>query len=281
MGIFDFAKDLVNGITPALKKKYSPFLSAVLLYQPEFKIIELGDSGGKAHVISQSGGYQYEILIKKNDSKIDELRTTIYDFLNKQTLNYIASVKPLGVFLSYEEFKSHKIVSNHKMTSTYLDIMSIRSYVNYLRNHPRQEKLNVLLNFGNSNEKGFGRMMNNTSQFWGNLYDDPFTKWDSDFKGMNHNERIRIANTRQDLSDFSRWDAELNRKQEHYEALEKYKTMDVWYLKMTVKRNAHVIYEDIEITDGNNGNKLYMHEDDFLFFSKAIESIMNRFNNFK
>lgn len=278
MRIFDFAKDLVNGITPALKKKYSPFLSAVSLYLPEFKIIELGDTGGKAHVISRSGGYEYEILIKKNDSKIDELRTTIYDFLNKKTLDSIEAFKPIGVFYSYQEFKNQKIVSSHNMTSTYLDMMSKRSYVSYLRNHPKKATLNVLMNYGNGSEQSFRRTINSYSTIYSNIYTDPIIISDSQFKGFDHQERVILVNYQMRLDE---WNYEMYKRQKRYEAYGGYKTKDVWYLKMTVKRNAHVIYEDIEITDGKNGNELYMHEDDFLFFSGSMERMMNRFEFYK
>ena len=77
MGIFGFAVDILNGFTPARKKRYSPFLSVVLLHLSEFKITELEELGGKATIYEAKNGLDYTVSVQKNRKKIDELRTLL------------------------------------------------------------------------------------------------------------------------------------------------------------------------------------------------------------
>jgi hypothetical protein len=113
------------------------------------------------------------------------------------------------------------------------------------------------------------------------LVDDPFLRLDSVFKGMNHIERLRLANTNNDLSSFQNWDHNFYKAQKKYEAFGNYYNKDVWFLKLSIKKNNNILFEDIVITDGENGNDLYMHEDDFLHFSDALAKMKERCNFFK
>lgn len=275
MGLFSSAKDLFNGITPSNKKKYSSFFSAVLLHYADFKIIKAEDRGGEAIVEILTGQSITEILIKKNPEKIDELRTTIFDFTNDRSL-IESKNKFINRIISYHDFK----LSNSKALSTteskYLSLLSRLSYLNYILRNNNKELLQKCLNIqgnrigGNINPSMFSR-----------LVDDPFLKLDSDFKGMNHIERLKLANSYNDLSSFQNWDHNIYKAQKKYEAFGNYYSKDVWFIKFSVKKNNNILFEDIVITDGENGNDLYMHEDDFLHFSEALEKMKARYNFFK
>jgi hypothetical protein len=274
MGLFSSAKDLFNGITPSNKKKYSSFFSAVLLHYPDFKIIKADDGGGEAIVEILTGQSIIEILIKKNPEKIDELRTTIFDFTNDSSL-LESKNKYINGVASYQDFK----LTNSKGRSTsereYLSLISRLSYLNYILRNNNKELLQKCLNIQGNRIGG-----NNKPSMFSRLVDDPFLKLDSVFKGMNHLERLKLANSYNDLSSFQNWDHNLYKAQKKYEAYGNYYNKDVWFIKLSVKKNNNVLYEDIVITDGENGNNLYMHEDDFLHFSEAIEKMKVRHDFF-
>ena len=275
MGLFSSAKDLFNGITPSNKKKYSSFFSAVLLHYPDFKIIKAEDGGGEAIVEILTGQSITEILIKKNPEKIDELRTTIFDFTNDSSLIESKDKFINGIIL-YHDFK----LSNTKARSTtereYLSLLSRLSYLNYILRNNNKELLQKCLNIQGNRIGG-----NIKTSMFSRLIDDPFLKLDSVFKGMNHIERLKLANSHNDLSSFQNWDHNLYKAQKKYEAFGNYYTKDVWFIKLSVKKNNNILFEDIVITDGENGNDLYMHEDDFLHFSEALEKMKERYNYFK
>jgi len=275
MGLFSSAKDLFNGITPSNKKKYSSFFSAVLLHYPDFKIIKAEDGGGEAIVEILTGQSITEILIKKNPEKIDELKTTIFDFTNDRSL-LESKNKFINGIVSYHDFK----LTNSKARSTaereYLSFLSRLSYLNYILRNNNKELLQKCLNIQGNRIGG-----NIKPSMFSRLVDDPFLRLDSVFKGMNHIERLRLANTNNDLSSFQNWDHNFYKAQKKYEAFGNYYNKDVWFLKLSIKKNNNILFEDIVITDGENGNDLYMHEDDFLHFSDALAKMKERCNFFK
>lgn len=275
MGLFSSAKDLFNGITPSNKKKYSSFFSAVLLHYPDFKIIKAEDGGGEAIVEILTGQSITEILIKKNPEKIDELRTTIFDFTNDRSL-IESKNKFINGIISYHDFKLSNSKARITTEKEYLSLLSKLSYLNYILRNNNKELLQKCLNIqgnrigGNINPSMFSR-----------LVDDPFLKLDSDFKGMNHIERLKLANSYNYLSSFENWDYNLYKAQKKYEAFGNYYSKDVWFIKLSVKKNNNILFEDIVIIDGENGNDLYMHEDDFLHFTEALEKMKERYDFFK
>lgn len=275
MGIFSSAKDLFNGISPSSKKRYSPFFSAVLLYFQDFKILKAENGGGEAIVNVLTDNLIIEILVKKNPEKIDELRTTIFDFINDASLLEIKN-KMNKVSISFSEFKMTRSKKIDSCEFDYLSLLSRVSYLNYIFQNSNSELLQKCLKIPGNRIGGSQK-----PSMFSRLIDDPFVRLDSNFKGMNHTERLRLANTYNDLSSFQNWDHELHKNQKKYEAFGKYFNKDVWYLKLSVKKNDTIIYEDIVITNGENGNDLYMHEDDFLFFSEALEKMKERWDFFK
>jgi hypothetical protein len=275
MGLFSSAKDLFNGITPSNKKKYSSFFSAVLLHYPDFKIIKAEDGGGEAIVELLSGQSKIEILIRKNPEKIDELRTTIFDFINDTSLLESKNKFIKGI-VSYHDFKMTNSKARGTSEREYLSLLSRLSYLNYILRNNNKELLQKCLKIQGNRIGGY-----NKPSMFSRLVDDPFLKLDSVFKGMNHINRLRLANTYNDLSSFQNWDNNLYQEQKKYEAFGYHYNKDVWFIKLTIKKNNNVLFEDIVITDGENGNDLYMHEDDFLYFSEAIEKMKERCDFFK
>lgn len=275
MGLFSSAKDLFNGITPSNKKRYSSFFSAVLLHYPDFKIIKAEDGGGEAIVEILTGHSNIEILIKKNPEKIDELRTTIFDFINDTSLLESKNKFMNGV-ISYHDFNMTNSKTRGASEREYLSLLSRVSYLNYILQNNNKELLQKCLKI-EGNRIG----ANNKPSIFSRMYDDPFLRLDSVFKGMNHIERLRLANTNNDLSSFQNWDHDLYKDQKKYEAFGNYYNKDVWFLKLSVNKNNNVLFEDIVITNGENGNDLYMHEDDFLYFSDTLEKMKERCNFFK
>ncbi len=275
MGIFSSAKDLFNGISPSNKKRYSPFFSAVLLHFQDFKIMKAENGGGEALVEILTENSIIEILVKKNSEKIDELRTTIFDFVNDRSLLEIIE-KSNNKVISYNEFKMTGSKTRGSNEIDYLSLLSRVSYLNYILENNNTELLQKCLKIHGNRIGG-----NLKPSVFSRLVDDPFVRLDSDFKGMNHIERLRLANTYNDLSSFKNWDHDLYKDQKKYEAFGDYFIKDVWYLKLSVKKNDKVLFEDIVITNGRNGNDLYMHEDDFLFFSEALEKMKERWNSYK
>ena len=64
MEFFNNAKDLfLKGITPAMKKQYSPSLGAALLYMPNFKIIDLNDGSKFGEIEGSDGRFQIKLSL--------------------------------------------------------------------------------------------------------------------------------------------------------------------------------------------------------------------------
>lgn len=284
MGIFNFAKDLVNGITPALKKEYSPFLSAALLYMPDFKIIALDDGVTYGEIESVYGRYNIRLSFGRNHNKINELSTQIFQFLDDETIKSVQIHKPLSDFLSYQEYKKirsvpeqrHENISKVKgknwLVNHYLEVKSKRSYIRYLF---EPENVKKIENYKKTISSGKLKYLDHSyvSRMIGGV--DLSDKYilDSKFKGVDPYKRKSVARG------FSLSGLEWINEQAKYEHTKKYKIMDVWYLKLSVYSSRNIVFEDVQLVNGKN--KYSLHEDDFLFFSEAIERIMNRFNNFK
>jgi hypothetical protein len=286
MGLFDNTRDILNGFTPGRKKKYSPFLSAVLMYFSDFKISTLEELGGEACVFYSDGHYKYEILVKKNSNKMDELRTTIFDHLTTANINSVTSLKSLESLLSYEEFKSSTSDRTYNREDKFVALLSKRSYLRYLFNHPNKDQVKGYIDLKTRIQSRIDNM-HRTNLFHSPLYSNPFigndplVAEDSKFKKVDNSKRKHLALSKNDLSSFSTWNPELNRQQKLYEATNGYKTMDVWYLKLTISKEDKILFEEIVLSNGENGNELYMHEDDFLYFSQAIGSLFESWKKFK
>ena len=169
MGLFKNAKDLfLKGITPSLKKEYSPFLSAALLYMPNFKIIDLNDGSKFGEIEASDGRFQIKLSFDRNNKKIDELYTQIFFFLDDETLKEVETNKKLTEFISYEDYKKIRNISKQSFSNIskamgsnwlvhhYLELKSKRSYVRYLlepENKSKIEKLNKLKQSGILNIK--------------------------------------------------------------------------------------------------------------------------------
>jgi hypothetical protein len=281
MGLFDNTRDIFNGFTPGRKKKYSPFLSSVLMYLNDFKISTLEESGGEACVFSSDGNYKYEILVKKNLYKIDELRTTIFDHLTIQNVYLSTGLKPLNAILTYDLYKNSASKDIYNRETKFVELLSKRSYLRYLFNHPNKHQFEHFIDLESLIEKRINSIdsYNTYSSNFLKSY-DPLIKIDSEFKNVDNSIRIKLALSKNDISSFNSWNPELNRQQQLYEATNGYKIMDVWYLKLKISKNEKILFEDIVLSNGKNGNELNMHEDDFLYFSEAIGSMFKRWENF-
>ena len=286
MGLFDNTRDIFNGFTPGRKKKYSPFLSSVLMYLSDFKISTLEEFGGEACVFSNDGNYKYELLVKKNPNKIDELRTTIFDHLTTSNINSVTSIKPLDSLLTYELFKSSTSKSLYNKEDKFVNLLSKRSYLVYLFNHPKKDQVERYIDLKVRIQSRMNNSFNHSSLFHSSIFSNPFIgndpliEEDSKFKNVDNSKRKHLALAQNDISSFSAWNPELNRQQKLYEATNGYKIMDVWYLKLTISKNEKILFENIVLSNGKNGNELYMHEDDFLYFSEAIGSLFQSWENF-
>jgi hypothetical protein len=286
MGLFDNTRDIFNGFTPGRKKKYSPFLSSVLMYLSDFKISTLEELGGEACVFSEDGNYKYEILVKKNRNKIDELRTTIFDHLTTSNINSVTSIKALDSLLTYELFKSSTSKNPCNIENKFIDLLSKRSYLVYLFNHPKKDQVERYIDLKARIQSRMNNSFNHSSLFHSSLFSNPFIgndpliEEDSKFKNVDNSKRKYLALAQNDISNFSAWNPELYRQQELYKATNGYKIMDVWYLKLTISKNEKILFENIVLSNGKNGNELYMHEDDFLYFSEAIGSLFQSWENF-
>lgn len=286
MGLFDNTRDIFNGFTPGRKKKYSPFLSSVLMYLSDFKISTLEELGGEACVFSNNGNYKYELLVKKNPNKIDELRTTIFDHLTTSNINSVTSIKPLDSLLTYELFKSSTSKSLYNREDKFVDLFSKRSYLVYLFNHPKKDQVERYIDLKVRIQSRMNNSFNHSSLFHSSIFSNPFIgndpliEEDSKFKNVDNSKRKHLALAQNDISSFSAWNPELNRQQKLYEATNGYKIMDVWYLKLKISKNEKILFENIVLSNGKNGNERYMHEDDFLYFSEAIGSLFQSWENF-
>jgi hypothetical protein len=287
MGIFDNTRDIFNGFTPGRKKKYSPFLSSALMYLSDFKISTLEELGGEACIFSSDGNYKYEILVKKNRNKIDELRTTIFDHLTTNNINSVISLKSLDSLLTYEVFKNSTSQRLYNREDKFVELLSKRSYLRYLFNHPNKDQVKGYIDLKTRIQSRMNSSFNRSSFFDSTLFSNPFigndplVAEDSKFKNVDNSKRKHLALSQNDISSFSAWNPELNRQQKLYEATNAYKIMDVWYLKLTISKNEKILFEDIVLSNGKNGNQLNMHEDDFLYFSEAIGSLFESWENFK
>ena len=286
MGLFKNAKDLfLKGITPSLKKEYSPFLSAALLYMPNFKIIDLNDGSKFGEIEASDGRFQIKLSFDRNNKKIDELYTQIFFFLDDETLKELEINKKLTEFISYEDYKKIRNISKQSFSNIskamgsnwlvhhYLELKSKRSYVRYLQepeNKSKIEKLNKL------KQSGILNLKYPTNRPYLGLIDNKITDnyiLDSQFKGVDPFKRKDVANG---LS-FNSIDKIL--EQAKYRHLNNYKIMDVWYLKLTVISSNNIVFEDVQLVNGMGEHDL--HEDDFLFFSEVMGDMFERWGKFK
>lgn len=286
MGLFNNAKDLfLKGITPSLKKEYSPFLSAALLYMPNFKIIDLNDGSKFGEIEASDGRFQIKLSFDRNNNKIDELYTQIFFFLDDETLKTIQTNKKLTEFISYEDYKKvrniskqsfsniSKIMGSNWLVHHYLELKSKRSYVRYLlqpENKSKIERLNQL------KQSGIFKIKHPTHRHYLGLTDNQITEnyiVDSQFKGVDPFKRKDVANG------FSFNSFDKISEQAKYRHLNNYKFMDVWYLKLTVISNNNIVFEDVQLVNGKG--KYDLHEDDFLFFSEVMGHMFERWEEFK
>jgi hypothetical protein len=274
MGFLDNAKDFLNGATPAKKKKCSAFLSAALLYLPEFKIDSISEFGDEVKIYSINGNKRLELSIKPNKFKINELKTTIYYFLRDSTFDYITKFSPLEVEFTYTHFKANTSVKPAKMEETFVDLLSDRSYVKYLLAQENQlfiqQSTNIDTNFYAAN------ITRNSLHYHSHL-EDPLLIKDSLFKKVNHQERVMLAH----ISDYihGNFSYDIYRRKKTYSARNGYLTKDVWHLKLTVILSDRVVFEEISLSDGKNGLNNVMHEDDFLSFSDSFNRMFQNWNN--
>jgi hypothetical protein len=286
MGLFKNAKDIfLKGITPSLKKEYSPFLSAALLYMPNFKIIDLNDGSKFGEIEASDGRFQIKLSFDRNNKKIDELYTQIFFFLDDETLKEVQLNKKLTEFISYEEYKKIRNISKQSFSNIskaigsnwlvhhYLELKSKRSYVRYLQeseNKSKIEKLNKL------KQSGILNLKYPTHRPYLGLIDNKITDnyiLDSQFKGVDPFKRKDVANG------LSLNSIDKILEQAKYRHLNNYKIMDVWYLKLTVISSNNIVFEDVQLVNGMGGHDL--HEDDFLFFSEVMGDMFDRWGNFK
>lgn len=286
MGLFKNAKDLfLKGITPSLKKEYSPFLSAALLYMPNFKIIDLNDGSKFGEIEASDGRFQIKLSFDRNNKKIDELYTQIFFFLDDETLKEVEINKKLTEFISYEDYKKIRNISKQSFSNIskamgsnwlvhhYLELKSKRSYVRYLlepENKSKIEKLNKL------KQSGILNIKYPTHRPYLGLIDNKITEnyiLDSQFKGVDPFKRKDVANG------FSFNSIDKILEQAKYRHLNNYKIMDVWYLKLTVISSNNIVFEDVQLVNGIGEHDL--HEDDFLFFSEIMGHMFERWEKFK
>jgi hypothetical protein len=271
MGFLDNAKDFLNGATPAKKKKCSAFLSAALLYLPEFKIDNIDELGSEVKIYSIIGNKRIELSVKPNKFKINELKTTIYYFLSDSTFEYITKFSPLDDDLTYTVFKASTSVKPEKMEETFVDLLSDRSYVKYLLAQENklfiQQSTNIKTNFNAANISRRG--LDYYSQF-----QDPHLIKDSLFKKVNHQERVLLAHIDDYINGNFRYD--IYRSKKTYSACNGYLSMDVWHLKLTVFIADRIVFEDISLSHGKNGLDHVMHEDDFLSFSDSFSRMFKK-----
>lgn len=286
MGFFNNTRDLFNGFTPGRKKKYSPFLSSVLIYLNDFKISILEEWADEACVFSINGNYKYEVFVKRNKKKIDELRTTIFDHLTTTNINSVTSIKPLDSLLTYEQFKRSASENLYAREDKFVELLSKRSYLVYLFNHPKLDQVERYIDRKDRIQLNRNNKFLRSSLFLSPLFskhlniDDPLIEEDSKFKNIDNHIRTYLAFVENDISDFRTFNSELYRQQKFHEATNGYKTMDVWYLKLTISKNEKILFENIVLSNGKNGNEGNMHEDDFLYFSEAMDTLFQSWEKF-
>jgi hypothetical protein len=286
MEFFNNAKDLfLKGITPAMKKQYSPFLGAALLYMPNFKIIGLNDGSKFGEIEGSDGRFQIKLSFNRNNKKIDELSTQIFFFLDDETLKTVQTNKKLTEFISYEDYKKIRNISKQSFSNIskamgsnwlvhhYLELKSKRSYVRYLlepENKLKIERLNQLKQSGILNIKNPIHR-----PYLGPIDNKINTNYilDSQFKGIDPFKRKDVVNG---LS-YNSFDRIL--EQAKYRHLNNYKFMDVWYLKLTVSSNNNIVFEDVQLVNGMSESDL--HEDDISFFSEVMGIMFERWSEFK
>jgi hypothetical protein len=284
MGIFNHLKDfLVSGITPQLKKEYSPFLSAVLLHLPNFKIIDLNDGTKSAEIESLNGNYKIKINLNRNYSKINELHTQIFQFLESEIIKEIETPNSLKDFLSYHDYKKFRNISKQSYTNIskavgsewlvdhYLKLKSKRSYLRYLNQPENKLKIEDYKVTLESQKEHYKNIVSKNLSLRTSISPEYF--FDCLFKGVDSIERRRVS------EGFSFNEIDRVLKQAEFSECGNYRIMDNWYLKLTVYLNNDIYFEDVQLVNGQGWYNL--HEDDFLYFSEAIDSMFGRWDRFK
>lgn len=187
----------------------------------------------------------------------------------------------MNAILTYDLYKNSASKDIYNRETKFVELLSKRSYLRYLFNHPNKHQFEHFIDLESLIEKRINSIdsYNTYSSNFLKSY-DPLIKIDSEFKNVDNSIRIKLALSKNDISSFNSWNPELNRQQQLYEATNGYKIMDVWYLKLKISKNEKILFEDIVLSNGKNGNELNMHEDDFLYFSEAIGSMFKRWENF-
>lgn len=284
MGFFDSARDFfLNGITSSLKKEYSPFLSAALLFMPDFKINKLNDGSKFGEIETVNDNFKIKLSFEYNPKKIDELYTQIFHYIDNEMMSSVQLIKSINEFISYEEYKKIRNISNQSynnisnvmgpdwLVNHYLELKSKRSYIRYLLEPKNIEKIEQYKKVINSEKNDIRKTINNLR-----LRDSQLTTqyfFDSHFKGVDALKRREIAQG-YTLDAYNRII-----EQGNYKHCGKYKIMDVWYLKLLVYSGEDVVFEDIQLVNGLGNYNL--HEDDFLFFTDAMDSMFKRWDNVK
>lgn len=289
MRLFKETSDFFKGASISEKKAYSPFLSAALLYFPDFKIKNMECSFQGATLYKQVGSHMLYLSVLNalgGNYSIDELNSTIFSFLDISKRSEVEKIKPLNEFLSLNEYSNYRYRNigktpplyekiRYNFLRDYIELKKNRSYIRYLSlpeninridkisnmkdyeiNHYREQSLNEI-----RNSYGYmigGSLLYNTDL----LKDDNFIK-DCIFKNISPKDRLEKKSSHEYKVKFG-----------------DYQFMDNWHLTLEVKENSRVIYEDIAIIGGVDAKGFRMFEDDYIFMANGIEKLMDRLNDY-
>jgi hypothetical protein len=303
MSIFNNTLDYLKGFPSSLKKEYSSFLSAALFYMPNFKINNLKNGDTSAEIEYLQKNLKIKLTLNRNNKKIDELKTTIYDFMSQDKIKSCEKYKNINEYLSFEEYKNKRNISRQSspnlyriMGETWLDaeflaLANERAYLEYLYLKENKEKISSLsiLNIMNK-EKSFSKQERLDRQRLQNHYETYGFSWhqkisaqfllDSDFKCIDPYERIIVLNNlkdwRHDFNEIYLSLLDINPNVQSNTAFNAYKKMNIRYMKLSIQKDNSIIHEDIRLVDGNNAARL--HEDDFFFFDHTMNIMFSNIN---
>lgn len=293
--LFNRVNEIINGVSYSLKKEYSSFLNASSFHFSDFKIEELQDILQGALLSKFDGNYKLYLSLKKNNHKIDEFQTSIFDFvLNNNLIESSSKIKPFDEFVSLEEYlkynnieyqslkDKHDFSFQNRYIYEYLKFKNTRSYYKYLLDPQNKYLINKYIEIILGENKELNdvlweqRLKLNTHAnniiFKPDEISDKYLL-DCLFKKIDPFER-KVVNS---LKDVLKIDNELM-KCINCKSFNHYQNFDKWILKFTVILQNKIVFEDIQLVNGEYCVDFEIPNDDFYYLSDGIQDIMTRWN---
>jgi hypothetical protein len=172
------------------------------------------------------------------------------------------------------------------MKTSYVDLLSKRSYINYLFQYENKHIINNSINANTIYRKQKQIIKDSMASFtvWHNmrvgsnqLAVDPYLIRDSELKNFNHEQRIRAV-VLEKLNINSMYD--ISKAKSDISPNSNYHKLDFWLLALKVTQGDEVTYEDFCLSHGASGNLYNLHDDDFIYFSEVLNQMFEKYYKF-